>query len=39
MTAAAAAVIRAEADYRKALSEYDRQTGTTLLRNAINIAQ
>ncbi len=39
MTEAAAAVIRAEADYRKALSEYDRQTGTTLLRNAINIAQ
>ncbi|MCX6968125.1 MAG: TolC family protein [Verrucomicrobia bacterium] len=38
MTEAAAAVIRAESDYRKALSEYDRQTGATLLHNAISIA-
>ena len=38
MTEAAAAVIRAEADYRKALSEYDRQTGATLRRNAIHVA-
>ena len=37
MTEAAAAVIRAESDYRKALSEYDRQTGATLRRNAINV--
>ena len=37
MTEAEAALIRAEADYRKALSEYDRQTGTTLLRNAITV--
>ena len=35
MTEAEAALIRAEADYRKALCEYDRQTGTTLLRNSI----
>ena len=38
MTEAAAALIRAEADYRKALSEYDRQTGTTLRRNVITVA-
>ena len=38
LTEAVAAVIRAESDYRKALSEYDRQTGTALLRNAITIA-
>ncbi|MDD5350605.1 MAG: TolC family protein [Chthoniobacteraceae bacterium] len=37
MTEAQAALIRAEADYRKALSEYDRQTGVTLQRNAINV--
>ncbi|MEI8235136.1 MAG: TolC family protein [Verrucomicrobiota bacterium] len=37
MTEAEAALIRAEADYRKALSEYDRQTGTTLQRNAITV--
>lgn len=37
MTEAQAALIKAEADYRKALSEYDRQTGVTLLRNAITI--
>ena len=39
MTEAQAALIRAEADYRKALSEYDRQTGTTLLRNAITVTE
>ena len=38
MTEAEAALIRAEADYRKALSEYDRQTGVTLERNAITVA-
>ena len=38
MTDAAAAVIHAEADYRKALSEYDRQTGATLRNNAITVA-
>lgn len=37
MTDAQAAVIRAEADYRKALSEYDRQTGQTLRQNAITV--
>lgn len=37
MTDAQAALIRAEADYRKALSEYDRQTGQTLRQNAINV--
>ena len=37
MTDAQAALIRAEADYRKALSEYDRQTGETLRQNAINV--
>lgn len=37
MTEAAAAVIRAEADYRNAVSEYDRQTGVTLQRNAITV--
>jgi len=37
MTDAAAALIRAEADYRKALSEYDRQTGQTLRQNAITV--
>ena len=37
MTEAEAALIRAEADHRKAISEYDRQTGTTLLHNAITV--
>jgi len=37
MTDAEAALIKAEADYRKAVSEYDRQTGVTLLRNAITV--
>jgi outer membrane protein TolC len=37
MTEAEAALIRAEADYRKALSEYDRQTGVTLQRNVITV--
>jgi len=36
---AEAAVIRAEADYRNALSEYDRRTGMTLLRNGITITR
>lgn len=39
MTQASAAVIRAEADYRKALSEYDRQTGATLQHNAISVTR
>ncbi len=39
MTEAEAALINAQADYRKALSEYDRQTGVTLMRNSVNITQ
>ncbi len=34
-----AAVIKAEADYRNALSEYDRRTGMTLLRNGITLSR
>ena len=37
MTDAEASLIKAEADYNKALSEYDRQTGATLQRNSIAI--
>jgi len=37
MTEADSSLIRAEADYRKALSEYDRQTGATLQRNLITV--
>ncbi|XHR27810.1 MAG: TolC family protein [Chthoniobacteraceae bacterium] len=37
MTESEASLINAQADYRKALSEYDRQTGVTLLRNAVQI--
>ncbi len=37
MTESEASLINAQADYRKALSEYDRQTGVTLLRNAVKI--
>ena len=39
MTEAAASLIRAEADYRKAVSEYDRQTGATLLHNTITVTK
>ncbi len=35
---AQAALIKAEADYRNAIVEYDRRTGTTLRRNRITIA-
>lgn len=38
MTDAEAALIRAEADYANAVSEYDRQTGATLVRNSIKVA-
>ena len=38
LTDAEAAGIKAEADYRKAVSEYDRKTGTTIDRNAIVIS-
>ncbi len=37
MIEAEASLIRAQADYRTALSEYDRRTGVTLQRNAINV--
>jgi outer membrane protein TolC len=38
MTDAQAALIRAEADYHKAISEYDRQTGQTLRQNGIEVS-
>jgi len=37
LTEAEASLIRAEADYRNAVTQFDRRTGTTLLRNRITI--
>lgn len=36
---AEAAVIQAEGDYRNAVSEYDRRTGMTLVRNGVTVAR
>ncbi len=38
-TEAEASLIKAEGDYRNAISEYDLRTGTTLLRNRVTITR
>ncbi|HWL54520.1 MAG TPA: TolC family protein [Chthoniobacteraceae bacterium] len=38
-TEAEASLIKAEGDYRNAISEYDLRTGTTLVRNRVTIAR